>query len=297
MSPTLIWYQGFHPDYQDLPPVEDVTWLARFVADDSRPFLNEHRLFVVESLQRWSAWRAEQTNRRDVWHAGSGAIREAEEGPSAYANVPEVFDTWPLPKNRDLSIDECVAILVAIHDITRHEHERIGAIESRSYRWLCRQVVKLRHSDLPDLQRLLKRAKSEVDKLGTAESGCNPAPSDSPAEHGAPTTPNATFRLLSVFTNGVADDRIAAAAVVLNNDTLTVNEKLTKIDALIRIPGKASAEQLGEMFGKTKQAVLKSEWWKQNRQGEKENEIGQRRDSLKKRGKDYEVPATDREAN
>ena len=92
--------------------------------------------------------------------------------------------------------------------------------------------------------------------------------------------------LMRVFTNGVSDDRIRQAARLLDDDKLTVNEKLTKIDALIPIPATASAEQLGQMLGVTKQAVLKTEWWIQNRKGERQDEIGRRRVKHQERAKD-----------
>jgi hypothetical protein len=59
---------------------------------------------------------------------------------------------------------------------------------------------------------------------------------------------------------------------------------------LIAIPPTASAEQLGEMLGVTKQAVLKTPWWIQNRKGEKETEVGRRREWHRKRAKSYEAP-------
>ena len=96
--------------------------------------------------------------------------------------------------------------------------------------------------------------------------------------------------LMRVFTNGIADDHFAQATRLLANDQLTANEKLTKIDALIPFPATASAEQLGEMLGVTKQAVLKTDWWMQQRKGEKESEIGRRREGHRKRAKSYEIP-------
>jgi hypothetical protein len=96
--------------------------------------------------------------------------------------------------------------------------------------------------------------------------------------------------LLRVFTNGLADDRIERASRVLSDDELTANEKLTRIDGLIPFPPTASAEQLGEMLGVSKQAVLKTEWWIQKRKGEKNNEIGRRRAGHNRRAKDYESP-------
>jgi hypothetical protein len=80
---------------------------------------------------------------------------------------------------------------------------------------------------------------------------------------------------------------------LLSDARLTANEKLTKIDALIPFPATASAEQLGEMLGVTKQAVLKTDWWIQNRKGEKDSEVGRRRDGHRKRAKSYEAPGQD----
>ena len=47
--------------------------------------------------------------------------------------------------------------------------------------------------------------------------------------------------LLSLYTNGISNDRIQEAARVLADDNLTVNEKLTRIHELIPIPSNASA--------------------------------------------------------
>ena len=95
-------------------------------------------------------------------------------------------------------------------------------------------------------------------------------------------------RLLSVFTNGLADDRIQKALTALEDDTLTTNEKLEKIDRLLRFPATASAEQLGQLLFVTKQAVLKTEWWIRHRRGEKANEIGRRRNIHKERAAQLE---------
>jgi hypothetical protein len=42
--------------------------------------------------------------------------------------------------------------------------------------------------------------------------------------------------LLRVYTNGLSDDRIAAAAQVVANKRLSVNNKLYKLDKLLPIP-------------------------------------------------------------
>ncbi len=117
------------------------------------------------------------------------------------------------------------------------------------------------------------------------------------AEPIAPTTPNneSSMALLRVFTNGLTDDRIGKAMLLLGNDELTVNEKLTKIDALVPFPATASAQQLGDMLQVTKTAIQKTDWWIQNRKGEKANEIGRRRAGHKTRAESYKVPAADRD--
>jgi hypothetical protein len=96
--------------------------------------------------------------------------------------------------------------------------------------------------------------------------------------------------LLHVFTNGVADDRIERAATVLSDAQFTANEKLTKIDALMPFPATASAQQLGDLLAVKKQAVLKTDWWIQNRKGKKEEAIGRRREVHRQRAKRVEPP-------
>lgn len=100
--------------------------------------------------------------------------------------------------------------------------------------------------------------------------------------------------LLAVFTNGISDDRIKQAAALLSDTSLSVNEKLTKIDALIPFPPTASAEKLGSMLGGVKrQAVAQSEWWIQNRKGEKQNEIGRRQTRHREQSKRREYAPED----
>jgi hypothetical protein len=103
----------------------------------------------------------------------------------------------------------------------------------------------------------------------------------------------AVLALLRVFTNGIADERIQQAAQILADDTLTANEKLTRIDEQLRFPPTASAEQLGAMLGVTKQAVMKTAWWCKNRRGMTDEEIERRRSRLKDRGRKYERPRSD----
>jgi hypothetical protein len=137
--------------------------------------------------------------------------------------------------------------------------------------------------------------------LGARHAGGAASVRGGPADAHAGTTPsarsdNAALALMRVFTNGIADERIQKAARLLADSKLTANEKLTEIDALIPFPATVSAEQLGDMLGVTKQAVLKTDWWIQNRKGEKDSEIGRRREGHCKRAKRYEAPGQDDES-
>jgi hypothetical protein len=108
-----------------------------------------------------------------------------------------------------------------------------------------------------------------------------------PTSSATPTYTSAAA-LLSVFTNGISDDRLRQAEQVLANNTLTVNEKLTKIDGLIPFPPTASSVKLGRLLGVTKQAIMQTDWWIQNRKGERDNEVGRRRERHRKRAETYE---------
>lgn len=101
------------------------------------------------------------------------------------------------------------------------------------------------------------------------------------------------LRLLSVYSNRVSDERMKQAAHVLADESLTANDKLTRIDGLLPFPPTASAEQLGEMLGVSKQAVMKTVWWRKNRRGESDEEIERRHAQHKERGKKYEPPRSD----
>jgi hypothetical protein len=110
---------------------------------------------------------------------------------------------------------------------------------------------------------------------------------DKPKRSSSPTDgQSAVQKLLRVFTDGAADNRIIRAASILESPTLTTDEKLARIDRLFPFPATASAKQLGELLGVTKQAVLKTNWWIENRKGERQNEIGRRRAEYEKRAKE-----------
>src|SRR5690606_3663266 len=54
----------------------------------------------------------------------------------------------------------------------------------------------------------------------------------SSATEPTPAADHPSFALLRVFTNGIVDERIKNAAQILDDDKMTANEKLTRIDGL-----------------------------------------------------------------
>lgn len=83
--------------------------------------------------------------------------------------------------------------------------------------------------------------------------------------------------LLDIYTNGISERRIKDVEQVSVRDNLTVSDKLNKIDELMPIPAITTANKLAKLFNVTKQAVLKSEWWKLHRKGKREDEIERRK--------------------
>jgi hypothetical protein len=138
-------------------------------------------------------------------------------------------------------------------------------------------------SAAPEIAQALAAAFAEL--LKAKQTAENPAPT--------PATDAPSLALLRVFTNGIVDERIRQARRILADDTLTANEKLTRIDELIPFPPTASAEQLSAMLGVTKQAVMKTSWWRKNRRGMTDEEIERRQLRLKDRGRKYERPRSE----
>ena len=98
----------------------------------------------------------------------------------------------------------------------------------------------------------------------------------------------ATLRLFNIFTNGLADERLDRMRDVLNDDKLSVDDKLWKIDALIPIPPTVSAAKLGKAMGVSKTAIQKTTWYIKKRKGQKNSEIEGRQDLHRQRGQQYE---------
>lgn len=84
--------------------------------------------------------------------------------------------------------------------------------------------------------------------------------------------------LLSIYTNGLSDTLFRQAVSVWQNIGLKTPQKLEKIDALMPIPANVSAAKLGKAFGVSKTAIQDTPWYIQNRKGQRENEIGRRRE-------------------
>jgi len=118
-------------------------------------------------------------------------------------------------------------------------------------------------------------------------SGTPPAKKAKPSVIGGDGQSNnqAAQRLLNLFTDGLADERFASAKDILEDDKLTADGKLKKIDSLLRIPNTSSSRQLGRFLGITKTAVQNTDWWIKNRKGEKANLIGRRHDVHGERAK------------
>jgi hypothetical protein len=83
--------------------------------------------------------------------------------------------------------------------------------------------------------------------------------------------------LLRIYTNGLSDDRFAAARQVIKDERLSVNDKLCKLNELLPIPSTTSAAVLAKAFGVSKHAVIKTAWWAEHRSGEGAAKVEQRR--------------------
>jgi hypothetical protein len=99
----------------------------------------------------------------------------------------------------------------------------------------------------------------------------------------------ATFaRGLSVYTGGASDERFKTVETVLQDDSLTANEKLTKLNEALPIPPNSSARTLGNALGVTSSAIKKTDWWRENRKGMKDEKIAHREEAHRQRAKQVE---------
>lgn len=112
--------------------------------------------------------------------------------------------------------------------------------------------------------------------IGIRREVCDAPPPAPAASVVAPVEKVQTLALLSVYTNGASDDRLARADTIVASSALNASEKLTQLDATLPIPPTASANDLAQMLGVSRQAVMKTPWWKQHRKG-KANAVTERR--------------------
>lgn len=142
------------------------------------------------------------------------------------------------------------------------------------------------HDEAPDEQRV-REWRKDMRAIGTAlQKSMRPGSENSYA---------AVIRLLSVYTNGLADERFGKAANVLDDDKLTLDEKLWKINDLMPMPPTVSAAMLGKLFtskkkpnGVSKTAIQNTKWYRVTRKGEKDNEIGRRHEQHRERAQQFE---------
>jgi hypothetical protein len=139
-------------------------WLSQFVRDELRPLIRQNRKAAQGAVRRWLNNYREQTSRRKGWQARRDdflrrlSTRPSDKRPGpqqrskgftwceywrdpvdgilhrirswlppelSVKNEPVVDWPLPLPKNRDLTPDECWAVLVAVHDAVRDPREKI----------------------------------------------------------------------------------------------------------------------------------------------------------------------------
>ncbi|MGQ9635946.1 MAG: hypothetical protein ACUVXB_17115, partial [Bryobacteraceae bacterium] len=122
--------------------------------------------------------------------------------------------------------------------------------------------------------------RSVMEQRGRTEEASTAQP-DAPAQ-------DAMIVLLRALTRGVSDKCIRKAAQILQNDTLTADEKLTRIDELIPFLASLTAAELGKLLGVSKQAVTKTTWWSTHRRGKTEEDIAHREERMKERGREYD---------
>jgi len=133
------------------------------------------------------------------------------------------------------------------------------------------------------LDAILDRAEKEVRHMLQSRGAALPAQTATSGDDA-----EVLRRVVSLFTGGIADARIPEVARVVKDKTLTVNERLERVDSLFRIPAATSAAQLAKVLGVSRQAVMKTAWWKAHRRGAKDAEIARRRDVHRRRAASYE---------
>jgi hypothetical protein len=190
--------------------------LCRFVRDEVRPLLLQHRQTVQEAWARCLAWHDERIREQEAWDARrrefmqqQAALPEEQrqrdsepsaEGMSWFNDFVQMADGktvrvngWvpldlrldsrptlehplPPPRGRDLSPDECWADLLAVHDVARDRSEWLVPVDSVLYQVMRSLALRLTEAQLPELRLILKK----VTPLPALDSAGRPLP---PARH------------------------------------------------------------------------------------------------------------------
>lgn len=215
----------------------------------------------------------------------------------------------PVPFPETLTPDERIAILAAIYDAKTTNVARIDPWPSHvlpptessesavvipgEYRLAMRYQILVRDR-VPRLSEHWGTHEAAIELFISETTGVPEADSmggTGPMAHETKRHLNVgqeLLRLLSVFSDGLSDERFLQAAAILSDDKLYANDKLTNIDKIIRLPAKASAERLGKLIGVTAAAVKKTMWWQNNRYGKKAEEIESRKQRLIQQGSQFE---------
>jgi hypothetical protein len=103
-------------------------------------------------------------------------------------------------------------------------------------------------------------------------------------------TANAGVRaqLLSIFTNGMSDQRFEQAVKVAADESKTVNDRLTEIDERTPFPPTASARDLAKLLRCTHPAIIALPWWQEHRAGNDKKKQREREIAHKARAKNTE---------
>ena len=138
-----------------------------------------------------------------------------------------------------------------------------------------------------------KLSQTEPQQTPAATDGDVPRPTAAPqpqANSGESSTAAAVDQkawraTISIYSGGVADDRLRQVAAIVAQRELSVAERLQKIDDVLPIPASASLKDLAELFGVSREAVRTTPWWQKSRAGERKLKTHQRRQRLQQRAK------------
>ncbi|MDY3561968.1 hypothetical protein R5W23_003399 [Gemmata sp. JC673] len=207
--------------------------------------------------------------------------------PFASDSVPEAEVSEPV--TIDNLLDYAVRVRDSLDDTTDlTRDESLNLIQVAKAYKAASEFGLVRASEIPETLLDNNGAKRKLDTLIPLLRARLESPSDTLNARVLDLGPAGA--LLRIFTNGLSDERIKSALRAFMRANQTANEKLVAIDRILPIPPTASAEQLGELLGVTKQAILKTGWWIEHRKGEKADEIGRRRSAHQKRAEGYEPP-------